>query len=66
MVAEAVCTFAIAVSRNNANYLIDGGTAQNLLQGVPTWSLISRRFRIQEFNLALSNYEARAGRTGGA
>jgi len=59
-------TFAIAGGRgNNANYLIDGGTAQNLLQGVPTLVFDPPVESVQEFNLALSNYEAELGRTGG-
>ncbi|MDE1163040.1 MAG: TonB-dependent receptor [Acidobacteriaceae bacterium] len=59
-------TFSIAGGRGgNANYLIDGGTAQNLLQGVPTLSFDPPIEALQEFNLALSNYEAELGRSGG-
>ncbi len=59
-------SFAIAGGRGgNANYLIDGGTAQNLLQGVPTLMFDPPIEALQEFNLAISNYEAELGRTAG-
>lgn len=59
-------TFAIAGGRGgNANYSIDGGTSQNLLQGVPTLMFDPPVDSLQEFNLAISNYEAELGRTGG-
>lgn len=59
-------TFAIAGGRgNNANYLIDGGTAQNLLLGVPTLSFDPPVESMQEFNVALGNYAAELGRSGG-
>ena len=60
-------TFAIAGGRgNNANYLIDGGTAQNLLLGVATLTFDPPIESVQEFNVAISNYAAELGRTGGA
>jgi hypothetical protein len=60
-------TFAIAGGRgNNANYLIDGGEAQNLLLGVPTLMFDPPVESVQEFNVAVSNYAAELGRTGGA
>jgi hypothetical protein len=60
-------TFAIAGGRgNNANYLIDGGEAQNLLLGVPTLMFDPPVESVQEFNVAISNYAAELGRTGGA
>jgi len=60
-------TFAIAGGRgNNANYLIDGGEAQNLLLGVPTLMFDPPVESVQEFNVAISNYSAELGRTGGA
>ncbi|MGA8594697.1 MAG: TonB-dependent receptor [Bryobacteraceae bacterium] len=63
----ANATFAIAGGRgNNANYLIDGGTAQNLLLGVETLSFDPPIESVQEFNVAISNYAAELGRTGGA
>lgn len=59
-------TFAIAGGRgNNANYLIDGGTAQNLTLGVATLSFDPPVESMQEFNIAISNYAAELGRTGG-
>ena len=58
--------FAIAGGRgNNANFLIDGGTAQNLTLGVPTLSFDPPVESMQEFNVAISNYAAELGRTGG-
>jgi len=60
-------TFAIAGGRgNNANYLIDGGEAQNLVLGVPTLMFDPPVESVQEFNVAISNYAAELGRTGGA
>lgn len=65
--AGANATFAIAGGRSdNANYLIDGGTAQNLLLGVPTLSFDPPIESVQEFNVAISNYAAELGRSGGA
>jgi outer membrane receptor protein involved in Fe transport len=62
----ASSTFAIAGGRgNNANYYVDGGTTQNLLQGVPTQTFDLPIDSLQEFNLSLSNYNAELGRSGG-
>jgi hypothetical protein len=59
-------TFAIAGGRsNNADYTIDGGTVQNLLIGVPTLVFDPPAESVQEFNVALSNYSAELGRSGG-
>jgi len=64
--AGAGATFAIAGGRgNNSNYLIDGGTAQNLTLGVPTLSFDPPVESMQEFNVAISDYAAELGRTGG-
>jgi outer membrane receptor protein involved in Fe transport len=64
--AGAGTTFAIAGGRgNNANYTIDGGTAQNLTLGVATLSFDPPVESMQEFNVAISNYSAELGRTGG-
>lgn len=63
----ASASFAIAGGRsNNANYLIDGGTAQNLLLGVPVLSFDPPIESVQEFSVAMSNYAAELGRSGGA
>jgi outer membrane receptor protein involved in Fe transport len=60
-------SFAIAGGRsNNADYTIDGGTAQNLLIGVPTLAFDPPVESVQEFNVAISNYSAELGRSGGA
>ncbi len=60
-------SFAIAGGRsNNADYLIDGGTAQNLLIGVPTLIFDPPVESVQEFNVAMSSYSAELGRSGGA
>jgi hypothetical protein len=59
-------SFAIAGGRaNNADYLIDGGTAQNLLIGVPILIFDPPVESVQEFNVAISNYSAELGRSGG-
>jgi outer membrane receptor protein involved in Fe transport len=59
-------SFAIAGGRsNNADYLIDGGTAQNLLIGVPILMFDPPVESVQEFNLATSTYAAELGRSGG-
>ncbi|WP_263375316.1 TonB-dependent receptor domain-containing protein [Granulicella aggregans] len=59
-------TFAIAGGRgNNANYTVDGGTTQNLLQGVPTQMFDLPIDALQEFNLTVSDYTADLGRSGG-
>ena len=63
----ANASFAIAGGRSdNANYLIDGGTAQNLLLGVPILSFDPPAESVQEFSVAISNYAAELGRSGGA
>jgi hypothetical protein len=63
----ANASFAIAGGRSdNANYLIDGGTAQNLLLGVPTLSFDPPIESVQEFSVAMSDYAAELGRSGGA
>jgi hypothetical protein len=60
-------TFATAGGRsNNGNYTIDGGNVQNVLLGTPTLYFDPPVESLQEFNVALSNYEAELGRTGGA
>jgi carboxypeptidase family protein len=65
--AGANASFAIAGGRsNNADYTIDGGTAQNLLIGVPTLAFDPPVESVQEFNVAISNYSAELGRSGGA
>jgi outer membrane receptor protein involved in Fe transport len=59
-------TFAMGGGRgNNANYLIDGGSAQNLNLGVPTLVFDPPVESMQEFNVAVSNYAAELGRSGG-
>ena len=59
-------TFAIAGGRgNNANYMVDGGTTQNLLQGVPTQMFDLPIDSLQEFTLTVSDYTAELGRSGG-
>jgi hypothetical protein len=59
--------FATAGGRgDNANYLIDGGTAVNLLIGTPTLIIDPPVESVQEFTVAQSNYAAELGRTGGA
>ncbi len=58
--------FAIAGGRGgNANYTVDGGTTQNLLQGVPTQMFDLPIDSLQEFSLSVSDYTAELGRTGG-
>jgi hypothetical protein len=53
----AGATFAIAGGRgNNSNYLIDGGTAQNLTLGVATLSFDPPVESMHEFNVTISNY----------
>jgi hypothetical protein len=51
---------------DNANYLIDGGTAVNLLLGTPQLIIDPPVESLQEFTVAQSNYSAELGRTGGA
>jgi outer membrane receptor protein involved in Fe transport len=59
-------SFALAGGRsNNADYLIDGGTAQNLLIGVPILIFDPPVESVQEFNLSTSTYAAELGRSGG-
>lgn len=63
----ANASFAIAGGRSdNANYLVDGGTAQNLLLGVPILSFDPPIESVQEFSVAISDYAAELGRSGGA
>src|SRR5271166_2739463 len=65
--AGANASFAIAGGRsNNGDFLIDGGTAQNLLIGVPILIFDPPVESVQEFNVAMSNYSAELGRSGGA
>ncbi|MGA2136109.1 MAG: TonB-dependent receptor [Bryobacteraceae bacterium] len=65
--AGASVTFAIAGGRgNNENYVVDGGTVQNLTLGVPTLMFDPPVESVQEFNVAISNYSAELGRTGSA
>ncbi len=60
-------TFATAGGRsNNGNYTIDGGNVQNVLLGTPTLYFDPPAESLQEFNVAISNYAAELGRTGGA
>jgi Carboxypeptidase regulatory-like domain/TonB dependent receptor len=62
----ANASFAIGGGRSdNANYFIDGGTAQNLLLGVPTPGFDPPVESVQEFSVAISNYAAELGRSGG-
>jgi hypothetical protein len=60
-------TFATAGGRsNNGNYTIDGGNVQNALLGTATLYFDPPVESLQEFNVAISNYAAELGRTGGA
>lgn len=60
-------TFSTGGGRgDNANYLIDGGTAVNLLIGVPYLNFDPPVESVQEFNVATSNYAAELGRSSGA
>jgi outer membrane receptor protein involved in Fe transport len=60
-------TFATAGGRgDNQNYLIDGGTAVNLLIGTPQLIIDPPVESVQEFNVAQSNFAAELGRAGGA
>jgi outer membrane receptor protein involved in Fe transport len=62
----ASASFAIGGGRSdNANYFIDGGNAQNLLLGVPTPGFDPPVESVQEFSVAISNYAAELGRSGG-
>ncbi|WP_089408940.1 TonB-dependent receptor [Granulicella rosea] len=59
-------SFAIAGGRGgNANYTVDGGTTQNLLQGVPTQMFDLPIDALQEFTLSVSDYTADQGRSSG-
>ena len=65
--AGSSASFAVAGGRaNNGDYLIDGGSAQNLLIGVPILIFDPPVESVQEFNVAMSNYSAELGRSGGA
>ena len=64
--AGSSTTFAVAGGRgDNADYLIDGGTVQNLLIGVPILIFDPPVESVQEFNAATSTYSAELGRSGG-
>jgi len=59
--------FAIAGGRgDNSMWLIDGSNAQNVTLGVPELEFDPPVESLQEFNVAVSNYAAELGRTGGA
>ena len=60
-------SFGIAGGRgDNARWYIDGGNAQNLPNiGVATLAYDPPVESLQEFNVAISNYSAELGRTGG-
>jgi outer membrane receptor protein involved in Fe transport len=59
-------SFAIAGGRGgNANFYIDGGAVENVAMGVPTLYFDPPVEAMQEFNVAMSNYAAELGRTGG-
>ncbi len=63
----ANATFASGGGRgNNGNYTIDGGNVQNVLLGTPTLYFDPPAESLQEFNVAISNYAAELGRSGGA
>lgn len=58
--------FAIAGGKgNNQAWLIDGGNVQNVTLGEPTLTFDPPVEALQEFNVAISNYAAELGRTGG-
>jgi Carboxypeptidase regulatory-like domain/TonB dependent receptor len=60
-------TFATAGGRgNNGNYTIDGGNVQNILLGTPSLYFDPPTESLQEYNVAISNYDAELGRSGGA
>jgi len=59
--------FAIAGGRgDNSMWLIDGTNAQNVTLGVPQLEFDPPVESLQEFNVAISNYAAELGRSGGA
>lgn len=63
----ASATFATAGGRsNNGNYTIDGGNVTNSLLGTATLYFDPPVESLQEFNVAISNYAAELGRSGGA
>lgn len=63
----ATATFATAGGRsNNGNYTIDGGNVTNSLLGTATLYFDPPVESLQEFNVAISNYAAELGRSGGA
>jgi hypothetical protein len=50
---------------NNTAWVIDGGNAQNVTLGIPSLSFDPPVESLQEFNVAISNFAAELGRTGG-
>jgi hypothetical protein len=59
-------TFSIAGGRGgNANFYVDGGSVENVAMGTPTLQFDPPVEAMQEFNVAVSNYAAELGRTGG-
>jgi hypothetical protein len=59
-------TFVVAGGRGgNANFYIDGGSVENVAMGVPTLYFDPPVDAVVEFNVAVSNYAAELGRTGG-
>ena len=66
VVAAGASNFAMAGGRgNNAAWLIDGGTVQNVSLGVANLVIDLPIESLQEFNVSVSNYAAELGRTGG-
>jgi hypothetical protein len=58
--------FAVAGGRGgNANFYIDGGSVENVSMGTPTLYFDPPVDAVVEFNVAVSNYAAELGRTGG-
>jgi hypothetical protein len=58
--------FSMAGGRgDNANWMIDGGNAQNVLLGVAQLNYDPPIDALQEFSVEISNYKAELGRTGG-
>ncbi|MBI4904494.1 MAG: TonB-dependent receptor [Acidobacteria bacterium] len=58
--------FSVAGGRgNNAMWMMDGGNAQNIGLGTQTLNVDPPVEALQEFNVAVSNYAAELGRTGG-
>jgi hypothetical protein len=59
-------TFVVAGGRGgNANFYIDGGSVENVAMGVPTLYFDPPVDAVVEFNVAVSDYAAELGRTGG-